>query len=166
MGSTTKCYIELPQGFFNEFNSLFMVLLTHYKILIRYETDTECIISLRQSTSTHIFYHIHEWRQWRWLIQVSIPIQLLLKWFMKSLLSPIARDVVMGVVLTEYHVIISAQYLDFVLLSHIVVKGNRLPMFTACARRVKVEHSEQFNIDSNRASEQVQFSAGEIPCEI
>jgi len=37
----------------------------------------------------------------------------------------------------------------WILLSHIVVKGSRLPKFVAYARSVKVQHSEQSNMDSN-----------------
>ena len=37
-GSTAKWYIELPRGFFNDFNTLVMAFLTHYQLPIRYET--------------------------------------------------------------------------------------------------------------------------------
>jgi hypothetical protein len=33
-----KWYIELPRGFFNDFNTLAMAFLTHYQFPIRYET--------------------------------------------------------------------------------------------------------------------------------
>jgi hypothetical protein len=58
---------------------------------IRYETSTEILNSLRQTTSTHISDHIHEWRWCHILIKATIPDQFLAEWFMKSLLlSPIA----------------------------------------------------------------------------
>jgi hypothetical protein len=38
--STTKWYIELPRGFFTDFNTLAMAFLTHCQLPIRYETRT------------------------------------------------------------------------------------------------------------------------------
>jgi hypothetical protein len=75
--------------------------LTHFKLSIRYETDTEILNSLRQSTSTHIYDHIHEWRRIRRLIKVPLLDQLLAEWFTKSLIGPISRDVSMGGVVTK-----------------------------------------------------------------
>jgi hypothetical protein len=70
--------------------------------------------SFKQSSSTHIYDHIREWRRRRRLIKVSLPDQLLAEWFTKSLIGPIARDVSMGGVVTKEQVISHAQYLDLV----------------------------------------------------
>jgi hypothetical protein len=70
--------------------------------------------SFKQSSSTHIYDHIHEWRRRRRLIKVPLPDQLLAKWFTKSLIGPIAYDVSMGSVVTEEQAISRAQYLDLV----------------------------------------------------
>jgi hypothetical protein len=48
------------------------------------------------------------------LIKETIPHQLLTKWFNKSLLSLITRDVAMGGLVTEEESIACAQYLDLV----------------------------------------------------
>jgi hypothetical protein len=71
-GSTTKWYIELLQNSFDDFNSLAMEFLTHFQLPIRYETGTDILTSLHQSTSTHISDHIHEWRRRRRLIKATI----------------------------------------------------------------------------------------------
>jgi hypothetical protein len=113
-GSATKWYIELPRGFFNDFNTLAMAFLTHYQLPIRYETGTKILSSFKQSSSTHISDHIHEWRRRRRLIKVPLPDQLLAEWFTKSLIGPIAHDVSMGGVITEEQAISRAQYLDLV----------------------------------------------------
>jgi hypothetical protein len=76
-GSSAKWYIELPRGFFNDFNTLAMAFLTHYQLSIQYETRTEILSSFKQSASTHISDHIHEWRRRRCLIKVPLPDQLL-----------------------------------------------------------------------------------------
>jgi hypothetical protein len=113
-GSTSKQYIELPQGFFNDFNTLAMDLLTHYQLPIRYKTGTKILSSFKQSSSTHISDHIHEWRRRRCLMKVPLSDQLLAEWFTKSLIGPIACDVAMGGVVTKDKVISCAQYLDLV----------------------------------------------------
>jgi hypothetical protein len=99
--SDTKWYIEFPIGFFNDFNTLAMEFLTHYQLTIQYETGTKILSSFKQSSSTHISDHSHEWRRRRRLIKVPLLDQLLVEWFTKSLISPIACDVSMGCVIIE-----------------------------------------------------------------
>jgi hypothetical protein len=70
--------------------------------------------SFKQSYSTHISDHIHEWRRRIRLIKVPLSDQLLAEWFTKSLISPIARDVSMGGVITKEQTISRVQYLDLV----------------------------------------------------
>jgi hypothetical protein len=107
-------YIELPRGFFNDFNTLAMAILTHYQLPIRYETGTEILSSFKQSSATHISDHIHEWRRRRHLIKLDLPDQLLAEWFTKSFVNQISRDVSMGGIVTEEQAISRAQYLDIV----------------------------------------------------
>jgi hypothetical protein len=113
-GSVAKWYIELPRGFFVDFNTLVMAFLTHYQLLICYETGTEILSSFKQNKATHISDHIHEWRQRRRLIKLELPDQLLAEWFTKSFLNDIDRDIAMGGVVTEEQAISRAQYLDLV----------------------------------------------------
>ena len=94
-GIASKWYIELPQHVFWNFNALSMAFLTHFQLPIRYEIGIDPLTSLRQTTSTHISDHIHEWRRKHKLIKAPIPDQLLAAWFTKSLLLPIAIDVSM-----------------------------------------------------------------------
>jgi hypothetical protein len=49
-----KWYIELPGASFHDFSSLVMAFLTHFQLLIHYETGTKLLTSLHQSTTTHI----------------------------------------------------------------------------------------------------------------
>lgn len=112
--TVTKWYIKLSHHSFNKFNTLAMEFLTYFQLPIRYDIGTIFLTSLRQSTSTHISNHIHEWRRmWR-LIKALILDQLLTDWFTKSLLPPIARDVSMGGAITKEKEIPCAQYLDLV----------------------------------------------------
>jgi hypothetical protein len=113
-GAAAKWYIELPRGFFSDFNTLAMDFLTHYQLPIRYDTGTEILTSFKQSTSTHISDHIHEWKRRRRLIKLDLPDQLLAKWFTKSFVNKIGKDIAMGGVVTEEQAISRAQYLDLV----------------------------------------------------
>jgi hypothetical protein len=70
--------------------------------------------SFKQSSSTHIYDHIHEWRRRRCLIKVPLPDQLLNEWFTKSLIVPITHDFSMGGVTTKEQAISRAQYLDLI----------------------------------------------------
>jgi hypothetical protein len=114
MGLVAKRYIEFPLELFNDFNTLAMVLLMHYQLQIRYKTGAKILISFKQSSSTHIYNHIHEWKRRRHLIKVPLPDQLLAEWFTKSLIGPIAHDVSMGGVITKEKEIGHAQCLDLV----------------------------------------------------
>jgi hypothetical protein len=113
-GVAAKWYIELPRGFFLDFNTLAMAFLTHYQLPIHYNTRTEILTSFKQSSGTHISDHIHEWRRRRRLIKLELPDQLLAEWFTKSFVNKIGKDIAMGGVVTEEQAIIHAQYLDLV----------------------------------------------------
>jgi hypothetical protein len=113
-GAAAKWYIELPRGFFSDFNTLAMAFLTHYQLPIRYDTGTEILTSFKQDSGTHISDHIHEWRRRRRLIKLELPDQLLAEWFTKSFVNKIAKDIAMGGVVTEEQAISRAQYLDLV----------------------------------------------------
>lgn len=82
IGLVAKWYIELPRGSFNNFKALATTFLTHFQLPVRYDNDTEHLTSLKQSTSTYISYHIHEWRRrWR-LVKVFISDQILAEWLL------------------------------------------------------------------------------------
>ena len=101
IGRAAKWYLEFPTHFFTDYGTLAMEFLTHFQLPIRYETGTKLLTSLRQTTSTHISDHIHEWRRRRRLIKAQILDQILADWFTKSLLPTIATDVAMGGAVTE-----------------------------------------------------------------
>jgi hypothetical protein len=93
-----------------------MVFLTHYQVPICYESGTEILRSFKQSSTTHISNHIHEWRRRQRLIKLDLPDQLLAKWFTKSLVNKISHDISIGGVFTKEQEISCAQYLDLVYL--------------------------------------------------
>jgi hypothetical protein len=46
-GFAAKWYIELPRGFFSDFNTLAMDFLTHYQLPIRYDIGTDILTSFK-----------------------------------------------------------------------------------------------------------------------
>jgi hypothetical protein len=113
-GFTAKWYIEFPRGFFSDFNTLTMAFLTHYQLPIRYDMRTEILNSFKLNKGTHISDHIHEWQRRRRLIKLELPDQLLAKWFTKSFVNDIGKDIAIGGVVMEEKAISRAQYLDLV----------------------------------------------------
>jgi hypothetical protein len=91
-----------------------MSFLTHYQLPICYEMGTKILSSFKQSKATHISDHIHEWRRRRRLIKLELPDQLLAKWFTKSFVNDIGRDIDMGGVVMEEQAISRAQYLNLI----------------------------------------------------
>ena len=77
IGLASKWYIKLPRGFFNNFSQLATTFLTHFQLPVRYGNGTELLNSLKQSTSTYISDHIHEWKCRRRLVKVYISDQIL-----------------------------------------------------------------------------------------
>ena len=55
--------------------------------------------------ATHISVHIHEWQRRRRMVKTYVPDQLLVEWFINSLLSSITEDVAKGGFVTEEQVI-------------------------------------------------------------
>ena len=62
IGFAAKWYIKLPSSSFNNFNALATTSVTHFHFPVRYDNGIEILTSLKQSTSTYILDHIHEWR--------------------------------------------------------------------------------------------------------
>lgn len=114
IGLAAKWYIELPQAYFYNFSQLSTSFLTHFQLPVRYDNGTKLLNLLKQSTSTYISDHIHEWRRRRHLVNVFIPDQILAKWFVKPLLPKITEDVANAGVVTTEKVISQAQYLDLI----------------------------------------------------
>jgi hypothetical protein len=114
MGVVVKWYIELPGGTYQTFNELVLVFLNHFQLLVRYDVDTDILSTFHQDKATHISDHIQEWCRRKWLIKATIPLEFLLEWFLKSLLSYISKDVSTYGVMTEEEAIFKSQQLDII----------------------------------------------------
>ena len=67
------------------------------------------LTNFKQTTTTHISYHIHEWCHCRRMVKTFVRDQLLVEWFIKSLFPSITKDVAKGGVVTKEKVISHAQ---------------------------------------------------------
>jgi len=76
-GPTTKWYTKLPRASFDNFTSLANTFLTHFQLPIKYETGMELLTNFKQTTTTHISDHIHEWRRRHRMVKTYVPSQLL-----------------------------------------------------------------------------------------
>ena len=90
---TAKWYIELPRGAFALFDDPAMTFINHFQLPVCYDIGTELLSTFQQDKATHISDHIQEWRRRNILIKDFILLEFLLKWFLKSLLPYIAKDV-------------------------------------------------------------------------
>jgi hypothetical protein len=82
--------------------------------LVHYNTNTDILSTYHHDKSTHILDHIQEWRRRKWLIKATIPLEFMLEWFLKSLLSYFLMDVSTSGVMTEEEAIFKSQQLDII----------------------------------------------------
>ena len=108
-GATAKWYIKLPQAKYPDFNSLAFMFLQYFQLPVRYDEGVEIMLSYRQSTTTHITNHIHEWQRNRSLCKIQLDDRILLDWFLKTLLLPIAKEVAFEHPQSEEEAILKAQ---------------------------------------------------------
>jgi len=61
----------------------------------------ELLTNFKQTTTTHISDHVHEWRRHRRMVKTFVLDHLLCEWFIKSFLSSVIEDVAKGGVLLK-----------------------------------------------------------------
>ena len=88
--------------------------LSHFQLPVRYDFRMELLSTFQQNKATHILDHIQEWRRKKSLIKATITPELLLEWFLKSLLPYISKDVSTSGVTNEEEAILRAQQLDLI----------------------------------------------------
>jgi hypothetical protein len=96
MGPSTKWYVETKYGSQVTFESLAKSFLTFFKLSIHHDNGLELLSDLKQTSSTHIPDHIHEWHRRRSLCKADTTPQQCLNWFLKSFVSLLSKDVVVA----------------------------------------------------------------------
>jgi len=113
-GPVAKWYINEASVSHASFESLSKSFLTYFRLLVPHELGMEILLTFCDNTSTHIANHIHEWCRRRNLCKIEISPEFLLDWFLKSLLPPIAKDVVYTSPANEAEAIHKAQHFDLI----------------------------------------------------
>ena len=113
-GPSAKWYVEEKSGSHVTFESLAKEFLTFFQLPIHHDNGLELLSNFKQTSSTHIIEHIHEWCQRRSLCKVDATPQQCLNWFLKSLVSLLAKDVVATFPQTEEESISKAQQIELI----------------------------------------------------
>jgi hypothetical protein len=114
IGCVAKWYIEFDGSKYSYFNDMVIVFLNHFQLSMRYDVSTELLDNFEQSMAIHIFDHIREWRHRKRLIKVKVPLSFLFKWFLKSLVPCISKDVATSRVFSKEEDIMRAQQLELI----------------------------------------------------
>jgi hypothetical protein len=108
-GPSAKWYVEEKSGSHVTFESLAKAFLTFFQLPIRHDNGLKLLSEFKQTSAMHIANHIHEWRRRRSLCKVEATTQQCLNWFLKSLVSLLAKDVVATFPHSEEEVISKVQ---------------------------------------------------------
>jgi hypothetical protein len=92
-GPSTKWYVDEKSGSHVTFESLAKTFLTFFQLPFHHENGIELLSEFKQTSTTHIADHIHEWRQRRSLCKVETIKQQCLDWFLRSLVPLLAKYV-------------------------------------------------------------------------
>jgi hypothetical protein len=93
IGPSTKLYVEEKYGPHVTFESLAKEFFTLFQLPIRHDNGLELLSEFKQTFATHITDHIHEWCRKHSLCKAEATKQQCLNWFLKSLVSFLAKDV-------------------------------------------------------------------------
>jgi hypothetical protein len=90
---SAKWYVDKKSGCHVTFELLAKAFLSFVQLPVHHDTSLEFIFEFKQYNSTHISNHIHEWRWRRILCKAETTKEQHIDWFLKSLVSVIAKDV-------------------------------------------------------------------------
>jgi hypothetical protein len=113
-GPSTKWYVEEKYGSHVTFESLAKAFLTFFQLPICHDNGLKLLSEFKQTSATHIADHIHEWRRRRSLCKAEATKQQCLNWFLKSLVSLLAKDVATTFPQSEEESISKAQQFELI----------------------------------------------------
>jgi hypothetical protein len=92
-GSSAKWYVDEKSGSHVTFKSLANVFLSFIQLSVCHDIGLELLSKFKQTTSINIVDHIHEWQRRCSFCKAETTKEQRLDWFLKSLVSVIAKDV-------------------------------------------------------------------------
>jgi hypothetical protein len=108
-GPSTKWYVDEKSGSHVTFKSLaFFQLPGHH------ETGIKLLFECKQTSIAHIYDHIHEWRQRHSLCKVETTKEQRINWFLKSLVSILAKYVASTFPQSKEYSITKAQHFNLI----------------------------------------------------
>jgi hypothetical protein len=113
-GPSAKWYVKEKSGSHGTFESLAKSFLTFFQLTICHDNGLELLSNFKQTSSTHIVDHIHEWRRRRSLCKAETTKQQCLEWFLRSLVSLLGKDVASTFPQSEEEAISKAQQYDLI----------------------------------------------------
>jgi hypothetical protein len=90
---SAKWYVDEKSRSHVTFESLAKAFFAFFQLPVRHDTCLELLSECKQTSATHITDHIYEWRRRRSLCKAETTTEQRLIWFLKSLVSILAKDV-------------------------------------------------------------------------
>jgi hypothetical protein len=113
-GPSTKWYVDEKLGSHVTFKSLAKTFLTFFKLPVHHDNGIKFLSECKKISTTHIADHIHEWCRRRSLCKAETTKEQCLNWFLRSLVSILAKYVASTFPQTEEEAIIKAQQKDLI----------------------------------------------------
>ena len=110
-----KWYVDQPAASHSIFVTLAKTFLSYFQLPLQYDTGMKLLTSFCQSSTTRLSDHVQEWC-WRRSTCRAPPFKdrAYLDWFLKSLLSPIEKDVTSHFPQTEEEALQTALIYDLI----------------------------------------------------
>jgi hypothetical protein len=113
-GPSAKWYVDKKSVSHMTFEYLAKTFLTFFQLPVCRDNGLELLSEFKQTSAMHIFDHIHEWCGRRSLCKVETTKEQCLDWFLKSLISLLAKYVASTFPQTEEEAINKAQHYDLI----------------------------------------------------
>jgi hypothetical protein len=114
IGPSTKWYVNEKSGSHVTFESLTKTFLTFFQLPVRHDNGLELLSECKKTSTVHIADHIHECCQRHSLCKSETTKEQCLDWFLRSLVSILAKDVASTFLQTEEESINKAQQYDLI----------------------------------------------------
>jgi hypothetical protein len=113
-GPSAKWYVDEKSRSHVTFESLAKAFLSFFQLPVSHDIGLELLSKFKKNTAIHISDHIHEWRRRHSLCKEETTKEQHLDWFLKSLVSVIAKDVASTFPQSEEEAISKAQQFDLI----------------------------------------------------
>jgi hypothetical protein len=109
IGQLAKWYVDEKSRSHVNFESLAKTFLALFQLPVHHDNGLELLSKCKQTSGTHIIDHIHEWHRRHSLCKAETTNEQFLDWFLRSLVSILAKDVASTFPQTEEEAINKAQ---------------------------------------------------------